>query len=234
MSAVARRRSWETGEAQDHLRTYQFVLIGTFIAGGITVTSLALFIGRDGTQPLRSIEMIHGVNTEITHCAFLNSTRITQYHGVYLILVSLFGFIFSFLIRNFSDTITGSRVLAGVIVLSLIVYVLSVQLTASLNYYEHISYYAITRTVGLSVVVFIGLSSLLFPPYFKVMIFGDENATKAVVDEFVDAVTGNSNRNRVVPLSDFQLENNAVLDSVNVLPLLSMTPYAYESDEITQ
>jgi hypothetical protein len=186
----------------DNLTTYKFILVGIFITVGIIVTTCAMFIGYDGSEPVTSIEKIDGVHTEITQCAYMKGNHVLIYQACFMLFIFAFGFTFSYLIRIFPDAVSGGRVLSAVILISCVVMVLTVVTVDSIDNIEH---HILAQTVGISVAVWIGLGLLFFPPYYKMMTMGDKVATKDYVENFVETVAGNLsfkrvNSNAVVPI----------------------------------
>jgi hypothetical protein len=177
------------------LTKYKFCLVGIIILCGIIATTCALFIGFDGSEPVTTIEKINGVQTKITQCAYMTNNRLLLVQGIYLGAIFSFGFFYSWLIRRFSDMVSGSHVLSsimGISCFSTLIIVLALDAAANI---EH---YVLAQTVGISVAVLLGLGLLIFPPFYKILKMGDHVANKDYIDNFIVSLSRQSSKKGLV------------------------------------
>jgi hypothetical protein len=137
-------------------------------------------------------------------------------YGGYMIAVLLFGIAFAYLSRNFSDTVSGSRVLVAVIILSLIFMISTIHLTASVDPLKNVESNVLLQTITITVMVLLGLSLLIFPTYFRIVMMGDLKANEEYIHDLVATAANNNRRVQIMPID---------VTHIPPPPCVSLEPY---------
>jgi hypothetical protein len=165
---------------------FKIITILIIVALGAAVTTGVLFINFDGSKPVTRIEKIAGDYIECARCAYERNNRLLIVQGSLIVTLIVLGCLFSFLVRRLPDVISGGRVLAVVMTISIVVIVLTLLVKSSV---EKILQYDLTQTVGISIAVIVGLSLIFLPTFYKMMKMGDKLATRECIDEVLHSVS---------------------------------------------